>query len=91
MVEKVTTFMVCGRFLLELAKDWFLGVDTPGQNVPPRVRYGMACRIIRSTLGKCLARLYEEGLFVAPMNRKVQRGPSIGNLRNARGTVCWNP
>jgi hypothetical protein len=26
-VEKVATFMVCGRFLLESAKDRFLGVD----------------------------------------------------------------
>jgi hypothetical protein len=30
MVGKVSTFMVCGWFLLELAKDWFLGVDPLG-------------------------------------------------------------
>jgi hypothetical protein len=26
-VGKVATFMVCGWFLLELVKDWFLGVN----------------------------------------------------------------
>jgi hypothetical protein len=29
--------------MLESAKDQILGVDTPGQHVPPRVRYGTAC------------------------------------------------
>jgi hypothetical protein len=33
--------------MLEYAKDRFLGVDTPGQQVSPRVRYGMACLLIR--------------------------------------------
>jgi hypothetical protein len=40
--------MVGGQFLLESAKDQFLGVDPPpGQHVPPRVRYGTACLLIR--------------------------------------------
>jgi hypothetical protein len=29
--------------MLESAKDRVLGVDTPGQHVSPRVRYGTAC------------------------------------------------
>jgi hypothetical protein len=29
--------------VLESPKDIFLGVDPPGQYVPPRVRYGMTC------------------------------------------------
>jgi hypothetical protein len=37
--------------MLESAKDRVIGVDTPGQQVPPRVRYGMACLIIRDTVG----------------------------------------
>jgi hypothetical protein len=32
--------------MLESAKDRVLVVDTPGQQVPPRVRYGMACLLI---------------------------------------------
>jgi hypothetical protein len=46
-VGKVATFMVCGRFLLESAKDQFLGVEPRRQHVPPRVRYGTACLLIR--------------------------------------------
>jgi hypothetical protein len=38
-------------------------------------------------LGKCLARLCGEGLFVAPVNCKVRRGPSVRNLSNMRGTI----
>jgi hypothetical protein len=88
-VGKVAIFMDCEWFLLELAKDRFLGVDSPppGQHVSPCVWYGMTCQIIRSTSGQCLARLCGEGLFVAPMNHKVRRGPSIRNPSNVRGTV----
>jgi hypothetical protein len=47
-VGKVATFMVCGWFLLESAKNQFIGVDPPpGQHVPPRIRYGMTCLLIR--------------------------------------------
>jgi hypothetical protein len=37
MVGKVATSMVCGWFLLESDKDRFLGVNHPGQIVPPCV------------------------------------------------------
>jgi hypothetical protein len=37
--------------VLESAKDRILGVDTTGQYVPPRVRYGAACLLIRNTIG----------------------------------------
>jgi hypothetical protein len=37
--------------VLESAKDWILGVDTPGQHVPPHVQYGMACLLIRNAIG----------------------------------------
>jgi hypothetical protein len=46
-VGKMATFMVGGQFLLESTKDRFLGVDPPGQHVPPCVRYGTACLLIR--------------------------------------------
>jgi hypothetical protein len=39
--------MVGGRFLLKSAKDRFLGVNPPGQDVPPRVCYEMTCLLIR--------------------------------------------
>jgi hypothetical protein len=37
--------------LLKFAKDRFLGVNTSRQHVPPRVRYGMACLLIRDAIG----------------------------------------
>jgi hypothetical protein len=39
---KVVTFMVRGWFMLESAKDRFLGVNHPGQIMPPCVWYGTA-------------------------------------------------
>jgi hypothetical protein len=37
--------------MLESAKGRVIGVDTLGQQVPPRVQYGMACLIIRDVVG----------------------------------------
>jgi hypothetical protein len=37
--------------MLESVKDQVLGVDTPGQQVPPRVRYRTACLLIRDVVG----------------------------------------
>jgi hypothetical protein len=37
-------------WLLESSKDRILGVDTPGQNVSPRVWYRMACLLIRNII-----------------------------------------
>jgi hypothetical protein len=37
--------------MLESAKDRVIGVDTPGQQVPPHVRYGMTCLLIRDVVG----------------------------------------
>jgi hypothetical protein len=37
--------------MFESAKDRILRVDTTGQHVPPRVRYGMTCLLIRNTIG----------------------------------------
>jgi hypothetical protein len=51
MVETVGFCQVKWFVILESAKDRILGVDTPGQHVPPRVRYGMACLLIRYAIG----------------------------------------
>jgi hypothetical protein len=37
--------------MLESANDQVIGVDTPGQQVSPRVWYGMACLLIRDAVG----------------------------------------
>jgi hypothetical protein len=50
MVETVEFRHVMWIVMLEYAKDQILGVDTSGQHVSPRVRYGMACWRIRKSL-----------------------------------------
>jgi hypothetical protein len=37
--------------MLESAKDRVIGLDTLGQQVSSRVRYGMACPLIRDLMG----------------------------------------
>jgi hypothetical protein len=51
MVETVGICQVLWLVMLESAKDRVLGVDTPGQQVLPRVQYGMACLLIRADVG----------------------------------------
>jgi hypothetical protein len=50
MVETVGFCQVMWIVMLESAKDRILGVDTPGQQVPPHVRYGTACLLIRDVV-----------------------------------------
>jgi hypothetical protein len=51
MVETVGIRQVMWFVMLESAKDRVIGVDTPGQQVLPRVRYGTACLLIRDAVG----------------------------------------
>jgi hypothetical protein len=67
--------------VLESAKDRILGVDTPRQHMPPRVRYGMTCLLIRNAIG-CVSCSVEWGLasyFVKCLTHMVQEGPFVGN------------
>jgi hypothetical protein len=51
MVETIGICQVMWFVMLESAKDRVIGVDTPGQQVLPRVRYGMTCLLIRDAVG----------------------------------------
>jgi hypothetical protein len=51
MVETVGFYHVLWLVMLKSTKDRILGVDTPGQHVPPRVRYGITCLLIRDVVG----------------------------------------
>jgi hypothetical protein len=51
MVEMVEFCQVLWLIMLESAKNQILRVYTPGQHVTPRVRYGMACLLIRDVVG----------------------------------------
>jgi hypothetical protein len=48
-------------WLLTSTKDRILGVDTPEQQVPPRVWYETACLLLRNTIG-CVSCLDEWGM-----------------------------
>jgi hypothetical protein len=73
----VATFIIRGRFLLELAKDVFLGVDPPGQHVPPRVRYGTACLLIWELWVYALIESNGEG-YAYTWDPPGARGPEMG-------------
>jgi hypothetical protein len=51
MVETIGIRQVMWFVMLEFVKNRVLGVGTPGQQVPPRVRYGTACLLIRDAVG----------------------------------------
>jgi hypothetical protein len=51
MVETVGFRQVMWSIMLESANDLVFGVDTPVQQVPPSVWYGMACLLIRDAEG----------------------------------------
>jgi hypothetical protein len=51
MVETVRIHQVMWFVMLEFAKDQVIGVDTSGQQVPSRVRYGTTCLLIRDIVG----------------------------------------
>jgi hypothetical protein len=51
MVETVGIRQVMWFVMLKTTKDRVIGVDTLGQQVPPRVRYGTACLLIRDDVG----------------------------------------
>jgi hypothetical protein len=51
MVETVGIRQVMWFFMHESAKDRVIEVDTSGQQVPPCVRYRMACPLISDVVG----------------------------------------
>jgi hypothetical protein len=96
MVETIGFRQMMWFLMLESAKDRILGVDSPGQHVPPCVRYGMACLLIRHAIG-CVSCSVEWGwllslwsvfvtFFVNCLNHMVQEGPlCAGNLSTTSG------
>jgi hypothetical protein len=51
MVEMDGVRQVMWFVMLKSAKDRVIGVDTLGQQVPPRVWYGPTCLLIRDAVG----------------------------------------
>jgi hypothetical protein len=99
MVETVGIRQVMWFVMLESAKDWIFGVDTPWQHVPAHVRYGTACILIRYSIG-CVSCSIEWGWLLSLwlalvtfcvnyLNHMVQKGPlCTGNLSTTSRAVC---
>jgi hypothetical protein len=51
MVKTIGICQVMWLAMLESAKDRLIGVDTPGQQVLPRVWYGTTCLLISDAVG----------------------------------------
>jgi ABC-type dipeptide/oligopeptide/nickel transport system permease subunit len=64
-------------WLIKSAKGRILGVDTLGQQVPSRVWYGMACLLIRNTIG-CVSRSAVWGLAWYFTQAHGARGAFVG-------------
>jgi hypothetical protein len=60
--------------MLEFAKDRVLGVDPPGQHVPPCVRYGMTCLLIRDVVCSVPCSDEWEGAWSFAKAHMVQEG-----------------
>jgi hypothetical protein len=88
MVETVGFRQVMWIVMLEFSEDRILGVDTPGKHVPPRVRYGSTCWLIRKALVSLFCWKSGTGMAI-PMRPQGARGlegillyPIGGNLSN---------
>jgi hypothetical protein len=96
MVETVGFHQVMWFVMLGSAKDRILGVDTLGKNVSPRVRYGMACLLIRNTIG-CVSCSVEWGwhhtlwsYFVNFLNHMVQEGTFAQETLALQAATIWS-
>jgi hypothetical protein len=64
MVEIVGFYQVIWLVMLEFAKNRILGVDTLGQQVPPRVQYGIAFLLIRDDVESVLLGWVRSGMVI---------------------------
>jgi hypothetical protein len=99
MVETICFRQVMWFVMLKSTKDRISGVDTLGEHVPPCVRYGMACLLIRNAIG-CVSCSVEWGwhhtlwsvfviYFVNYLNHMVQEGTFVWEtLALQAGTIC---
>jgi hypothetical protein len=75
--------------MLEYAKDRVLGVDTPGQQVPPRVPYGTACLLIRGAVGSVpCSDEWEIGIVTRPRSHGA-RGAVVPRLSRETLAMLW--
>jgi hypothetical protein len=75
--------------MLESAKDRVIGVDTPGQQVLPRVRYGTACLLIRDDVRSVpCSNEWEFGVVTRPGSHGA-RGVMVSRLPRETLALLW--
>jgi hypothetical protein len=91
MVETVGIHQVMWFVMLKSAKERVIGVDTPGQQVPPRVRYGTDCLLIRYAIGyvSCSIEWGMAPIFVISLCNILCELPEPHGAKGA--TMCWKP
>jgi hypothetical protein len=89
MVETVGIRQVMCLVLLKFAKGGVIGVDTPGQQVPPRVWYGMAYLLIRDVVGSVpCSDEWEFGVVTRP-DLHGARGAVVPRLPRETLALLW--
>jgi hypothetical protein len=89
MVETVGVCQVMWFVMLESAKDRVIGVDTLGQQVSPRVWYGMACLLIRDDVGSVpCSDEWEFGVVTRPSSHSA-RGVVVPQLPQETLAMLW--
>jgi hypothetical protein len=75
--------------MLESAKGQVIGVDTLGQQVPPCVRYGTACLLIRDVVGSVpCSDEWEFGIVTHPGSHGA-RGVVVPRLPQETLALLW--
>jgi hypothetical protein len=89
MVETVGTCQVMWFVMLKSAKDRVIGVDTPGQQVTPRVQYGTACLLIRDTVGSVPCSDEWKIVVVTRLGSHGARGVVVPRLPRETLALLW--
>jgi hypothetical protein len=89
MVETVGICQVMWLVMLESAKDRVIGVDTPRQQVPPRVRYGTTCLLIRDAVGSVSCSVEWEFGIVTRLGSHGARGAVVPRLPRETLALLW--
>jgi hypothetical protein len=75
--------------MLKSDKDRVIGVDTPGQQVPPRVQYGTACLLIRDVVGSVPCSNEWEFGVVTRSGSQGARGAVVPRLPQETLALLW--
>jgi hypothetical protein len=88
-MEMVGIHEVMWLVILESTKDQVIGVDTPGQQVSPRVGYGMTFLIIRDAVGSVPYSDEWEFGIVTHLGSHGARGVVVPRLRRETLAMLW--